>query len=73
MPLLVLVAVASTTLFSGVTASTLAGVAAVDVCGAVEAADVAVLVLEAALVDAAEVDVAAALVDAGAVIAAFAS
>ena len=70
MPLLVLVAVTSVPLFSILSTSRLG---AVDVCGAVEAADVAVLVLEAALVDAAEVDVAAALVDAGAVIAAFAS
>ena len=53
-----LVEVASTVLFSGVTTSRLG---AVDVAGTAEAADVAVLVLEAALVDA------------GAVIAAFAS
>ena len=66
------VAAASVALFAGVVTSNF-GVAAVDVAaavdvsGAVEAADVAVLVLEAALVDAAVVDVA------GAVIAAFAS
>ena len=55
-----LVEVVSTALFSGVVTSNF-GVAAVDVSGAVEAADAAVLVLEAELVDA------------GAVIAAFAS
>ena len=55
---------AAAALFSGVVTSRLG---AVDVAGAVDAADAAVLVLEAALVDAATVDVA------GAVIAAFAS
>ena len=57
----VVVEAASTAMFPGVVASNF-GVAAVDVSGAVEAADVAVLVLEAALVDAAAVDVADAAV-----------
>ena len=59
-------------MFSGVATSKL-GVAAVDVAGAVEAADAAVLVLLASLVEAGAVDVAAAVEVSGAVIAAFAS
>ena len=61
---------ASGALFSGVAASRLG---AVDVAGAVEAADAAVLVLLASLVEAGAVDVAAAVEVSGAVIAAFAS
>ncbi len=69
------VAAASAALFAGVVASNF-GVAAVDVPGAVEVADVAeaaVLVLLASLVEAGAVDVAAAVEVSGAVIAAFAS
>ena len=71
----VLVAVTSAALFVGVVASNF-GVAAVDVPGAVEVADVAeaaVLVLLASLVEAGAVDVAATVEVSGAVIAAFAS
>ena len=69
------VAAASAALFAGEVASNF-GVAAVDVPGAVEVADVAeaaVLVLLASLVEAGAVDVAAAVEVSGAVIAAFAS
>ncbi|RSI55600.1 hypothetical protein D8866_08965 [Streptococcus parasanguinis] len=65
--LFVVVEAASAALFAGGATSKLGFSEVVDVAGADDVADAAVLVLEAALVDAAAVDVA------GAVIAAFAS
>ena len=62
-----MVEAASAALFAGGATSKLGFSEVVDVAGADDVADAAVLVLEAALVDAAAVDVA------GAVIAAFAS
>ena len=60
-----LVEVTSAALFAGLATSKLGVSEPVDVAGAVEAADAAVLALEAALVDATAVDVAGAAVTAG--------